>query len=213
MPKKKTLLYYGDENTTFFKYNYGLANIYAQYNIVLKPINDYQEALKAKVDLLLLRGGSDVHPVWYGKPVETGTTPNFERDIVEWVLVKRAIEEGIPTLGICRGMQLINVALGGTLYQDINAAGISSRDHRTGHHSVRYIQRSSWPTRVNSRHHQAIDRLGSDVTVLAYSKDEIPEMVMGGDKIFGVQCHPEDLLYTDRTWESLFHWHAQGLPE
>jgi putative glutamine amidotransferase len=161
-----------------------------------------------RVDGLMLAGGADIDPSAYGEPPhpETiGTVP--PRDDAELALTRRAIERDMPVLGICRGMQLINVALGGTLVQHLPDL-VGHEDHRRhpgsfagSEHDVR-VQPGSLAARVigeeihstKSHHHQGVDRLGDGLVVSARSVlDDLPEALEAPESTFvlGVQWHPE----------------------
>jgi len=158
------------------------------------------------LDALLLAGGADLDPSFYGQephPETTGTRP--ERDAFEIALVRAAIARDLPTLGVCRGMQILNVARGGTLHQHVPDL-VGHPDHRRvpgafGDHDVRLrpgslaaraAQSELVPTK--SHHHQAVDRLGEGLLVTGWSVlDELPEALElpGCRYMLGVQWHPE----------------------
>lgn len=166
------------------------------------------EALLERVDGLLLTGGEDVHPALYGAAAHRALgRVTAERDAWELELVRVARRRRIPTLAICRGIQVLNVALGGTLIQDIpeerpsdlrheQAAGRSDRTHR-----IRVEPGSRLATlfgagaEVNSMHHQAVDRVASGLQVTALAPDGIIEGVEATDGWWAVavQWHPEEL--------------------
>ena len=142
-----------------------------------------------------LAGGSDVDPSFYGQPNLAARNPCRERDALELRQVSEALAAGKPILGICRGAQLLNVAFGGTLCQDIGQA------HTGVRHGLRFDPSSrlaaiARPEIVNSRHHQAVDRLGAGLKATAWSaEDGVIEGVEAPDRPFvlAVQWHPEDL--------------------
>ena len=160
-----------------------------------------------RIDALLLSGGADVDPGCYGAEphVETeGTWP--ERDRFEIALTRRALERGMPVLGICRGMQLLNVAAGGTLVQHLPDI-VGNSDHRHtpgsfGDHEVRLAPgscaaRAAGAERltVKSHHHQGVDRLGAGLSASGWSTaDEVVEAIEldGHDFALGVLWHPEE---------------------
>lgn len=145
---------------------------------------------------LVLSGGSDVAPALYGQPNLAARNPDPERDALEIELARAALDAGMPLFAICRGMQLLNVILGGTLHQDIGES------HNHVEHDV-LIQPGSRLSEiygpaalVNSRHHQAVDRPGAGLLVTASSpRDAIVEgmELPGAAWVVGVQWHPEDL--------------------
>lgn len=165
------------------------------------------DLLLDRLDGLLLAGGSDVDPGSYGAerhPATGNTWP--ERDRFELALARRAIERDIPLLGICRGMQMLNVALGGTLDQHLPDS-LGSEVHCAvpgtfGEHQVRLqpgtLARSAAGTEavaVRSHHHQGIDRLGEGLEVSGWSaEDELREAIELPGKRFalGVVWHPEE---------------------
>jgi putative glutamine amidotransferase len=160
------------------------------------------------IDGLILAGGADIDPSSYGEdahPETRGTVP--ERDGFEVALARRAMERDMPLLGICRGMQLMNVAAGGTLLQHLPESH-GHHEHRRNpgtfdgaDHDVR-LSEGSLAARAageaihatKSHHHQGIDRLGSGLEVTGWSLiDELPEAVEMPERRFalGVQWHPE----------------------
>jgi putative glutamine amidotransferase len=160
------------------------------------------------IDGLLLAGGADMDPSTYGAephPETVGTVP--ERDAFELALVARAIERDLPFLGICRGMQVMNVARGGTLNQHL-PEDYGHEDHRralgtfdNADHDVR-LAKGSLAARVareevhgtKSHHHQGVERIGDGLEVTGWATiDELPEAieVPGNRFALGVQWHPE----------------------
>jgi putative glutamine amidotransferase len=164
--------------------------------------------LLALIDGLMLAGGADVDPASYGEPPhpKTGDTVP-ERDAFEIALVRRAIEQDVPVLGICRGMQLLNVALGGTLVQHLPerfghhehrrvVGSFDGADHevelREGTLALRVVGEARHATK--SHHHQGVDRLGEGLVISGMSAmDGLPEAIErpGSSFVLGVQWHPE----------------------
>ncbi|MBI4194314.1 MAG: type 1 glutamine amidotransferase [Betaproteobacteria bacterium] len=163
----------------------------------------------AELDALVLQGGADVSPLTYG---ETPLRPEWRgdriRDMYEIDLLQEFVSAGKPVLGICRGLQLINVAFGGTLYQDIALQRRDEIDHHNADafdknfHALAFVAGSGlavlYPNvaavRVNSIHHQAVKTLGKDLVVEALSvPDRIIEAIrwQGPGYVVGVQWHPE----------------------
>jgi putative glutamine amidotransferase len=160
------------------------------------------------IDGLILAGGADIDPSSYGDdahPETRGTVP--ERDNFELALARRALERDMPLLGICRGMQLMNVARGGTLLQHLpdshghhehrrNPGTFDGADHdvRLSEGSLAARATGEVVHATKSHHHQGIDRLGSGLEVTGWSLiDELPEAVEMPERRFalGVQWHPE----------------------
>ncbi len=162
---------------------------------------------------LVLGGGSDIDPKFYGEPNQQAQDPHRERDEMELALLKQARERAMPVLGICRGLQLINVAYGGTLQQHIGDAhrgdthlGGTSK-HAT--HTVNVVDGTLLRSIIGkagfdvvSRHHQAVKVLGSGLQVCATTNDGIIEAAEDPAYPFllGVQWHPEE---NTRTTEEL----------
>jgi putative glutamine amidotransferase len=160
------------------------------------------------IDGLLLAGGADVDPELYGAARAPQTQHSVrERDDFEIALTRRALERDIPFLGICRGMQLLNVAQGGTLIQDLPSV-LGHQEHlrvpgsfETADHPVHLAPTSVAAQAAGeehhttfSHHHQAVDRLGEDLVVSGWADiDDLPEAIELPDKRFalGVQWHPE----------------------
>jgi len=181
---------------------------------VLIPLLDDLDTLRAiyeRMDGILIPGGVDMDPATFGeKPHERLGRIDPARDRVELQLVKWAVEDQKPVLGLCRGLQVINVALGGTLYQDLDAEfpnGIKhdyfpthgySRDHlahdvavEAGSRMRHALTTSAVP--VNSMHHQGIKTLASSLVASAVAPDGLIEAAesMSDSYIVGVQWHPE----------------------
>ena len=158
------------------------------------------------IDGLLLAGGADVDPATYGATPHPETGPTWpERDRFEIALVLRAFEREMPVLGACRGMQILNVALGGTLIQHLPDS-IGTNDHRHtpgafGDHDVRLADGSlaaraagALVTPTKSHHHQGVSEIGDGFQVTGWAAvDELPEAIEDPSKAFalGVQWHPE----------------------
>ncbi|MGK5697216.1 gamma-glutamyl-gamma-aminobutyrate hydrolase family protein [Streptomyces sp. URMC 128] len=156
-------------------------------------------AAVARLDGLVIAGGPDVEPVRYGaEPHPRTGPPARERDAWELALIDAALTAGVPLLGICRGMQLLNVALGGTLVQHLD--GHAEVVGVFGSHAVKPVPGSLYAgvvpeeTSVPSYHHQAVDRLGTGLVPSAYADDgtvEALELPSGEGWVLGVQWHPE----------------------
>ncbi|MCK5776728.1 MAG: gamma-glutamyl-gamma-aminobutyrate hydrolase family protein [Bacteroidales bacterium] len=163
-------------------------------------------------DGLLVTGGADVYPAWYGKLADTARCGSFDfyRDSLEIGLIHKALERKIPIVGICRGEQILNVALGGSLIIDIPTDHDTLVKHRlvdweNCYHPVDLIENTllqsiCQPTnlQINSNHHQAVDVLSPQLKVSAYAPDGIIEAVEwkqpeGKSFLIAVQWHPERL--------------------
>ncbi|MFJ6563116.1 gamma-glutamyl-gamma-aminobutyrate hydrolase family protein [Streptomyces sp. NPDC091412] len=152
----------------------------------------------ARLDGLVVAGGPDVEPEHYGAEREPRTGPPArERDAWELALIRAALDSGTPLLGICRGMQLLNVALGGTLVQHIDGhtedVGVFGSHPVTPVAGTRYAAVVPEKTCVPTYHHQAVDRLGEGLRTSARATDGTVEAVeLPGDRfVLGVQWHPE----------------------
>jgi len=160
----------------------------------------------ARLDGLVLSGGGDIDPDRYGAARDPATDPaNPGRDDAEIELARQAIAAGLPLLGICRGLQVVNVALGGTLHQHLPAVvghdGHSPEPHGYGSHKVSVAARSQLAAilgrteaAVPTHHHQAIDGLGDGLVATAWTDDdtvEAVEMTKQASFMIAVQWHPE----------------------
>jgi putative glutamine amidotransferase len=179
-----------------------------------------RDALWSWLDALILTGGGDIDPVRYGQaPHPTVYEVSTARDDLELDLTRRALAEDVPLLAICRGIQVLNVALGGTLVQDIpSATGTlvqhSQKDRRhVATHAVKVEAGSrlaevlgAVALEVNSLHHQSVDAPGDGVRVVAHAPDGIAEgiEVPGHPFAVAVQWHPEELVAHDAAARSLF---------
>lgn len=179
-----------------------------------------REVLK-KVDALILTGGDDIDPSLYNENINDNLEQIYPvRDLSDISLLKVVLnDKNIPTLGTCRGMQLINVASGGTLYQDLPSQYNSEINHRDPErkefvmHKINIRENStlakaigkSGDIKVNSWHHQAIKDLGQNLEIDALAPDNIIEAITRTDCPFvvGVQYHPEDLIINNNDETSL----------
>ena len=167
---------------------------------------------------LVLTGGEDVDPSFYGASRHPELGPvNCSRDETELALFAAARERSLPTLAICRGIQVVNVALGGTLVQDLPSEREQVQPHELDEerasrvHEVLVDPSSRLATilgaqsvGVNSIHHQAVDRLGESIRVSARADDGVIEGVESDDPAWwmvGVQWHPEELTTTPEPWD------------
>lgn len=187
--------------------------------LVVPPLAPEQaESLLARVDGLVLTGGDDVDARLYGQAPHPKTEPaDPERDRSEIALVHAARRAGLPTLAICRGLQVLNVALGGTLLQDIASLRPRALVHARSDARAARVHDVSLPpgTRlaglcgaariaVNSLHHQALDRIADGLRLSAQADDGIVEAAEWADDgwwMIGVQWHPEELDQTAEPWD------------
>jgi gamma-glutamyl-gamma-aminobutyrate hydrolase PuuD len=177
----------------------------------------------AAADALLLSGGGDVAPALYGlQSHPTQTSVDELRDATELLAIRAALDCGLPVLAICRGIQVLNVALGGTLIQDIPSQhapgdGPPAVVHGGRDHDIR-VQRGGILHRlwnldvrpVNSTHHQAVDRLAEGLRATAWAGDGIIEAAESSDgrRILAVQFHPEKLAAREEAMLAPFRWLA-----
>jgi len=163
-----------------------------------QPRLDLAEQI-SELDGILIPGGWDVHPKHYGEEIDGSEGMDDAIDALDIDLVQLAHDRGIPVFGICRGLQVINVALGGSLFQDIPTMISDSHNHSHVEHAVFIHPASRLATfmpkevRVNSFHHQAIKRLSPLLNSSALSDDGIIEAIEG-DGILAVQWHPERMI-------------------
>jgi putative glutamine amidotransferase len=165
--------------------------------------DDDTRTLVASAHGLLVQGGGDVDPARYDESAHP-TTAGIDdaHDDVEISLVRAALAADVPVLGICRGMQVLNVALGGSLRQDHSLAGIDPTTHTDTYHDITVEPDSllaralgtTRPERCHSWHHQAVARLGTDLRVVATAPDGTIEAIehVRNTWVVGVQWHPED---------------------
>jgi|HigsolmetaAR202D_1030399.scaffolds.fasta_scaffold00357_26 putative glutamine amidotransferase len=193
----------------------------------LIPLVDDEEVLRTlynQLDGLLLAGGGDIAPSYYGEePHENLGSVDELRDRVEIPLTRWAVADGKPVLGICRGIQMLNVALGGTLYQDIGSQLANTSDHRDSMHKEDWSYMAHGLSidpesklasmlgvtvfQTNSLHHQAVKDVAPGLRAVGWAPDGVIEALEGtGDQfIVGVQCHPEALqAETDPRWRGMF---------
>jgi putative glutamine amidotransferase len=188
--------------------------------LVVPPISDPELAARALDGAagLVLTGGEDLDPRHYGARAHASVVDiNDARDVCEMTLAREAERRRIPTLAICRGLQVVNVALGGSLVQDIPSEKAGHIDHdpdvdrSTRVHDV-VVEHGSKLARAlgterlvaNSFHHQSLDRVPPSLRVTARAEDGIVEGVESTDdawSMLGVQWHPEELTGTPEEWD------------
>lgn len=177
--------------------------------------------LVERLDGLVLSGGGDIDPSRYGQsrhPELYGV--DAERDAFELGLAGEALPRGVPLLAICRGLQVVNVALGGDLIQHLPDVGSNRVRHRAGvgrsvSHTVRVAPGSrlgsvlgAQVVEVSSSHHQAPQRLGRGLKPVAWADDETVEALEldGHPEVLAVQWHPEETAGQDQVQQRLFGW-------
>jgi putative glutamine amidotransferase len=200
---------------------------------LLMPLVPEEEVLRAlydRIDGLLLAGGRDIDPSYYGEAEhERLGEVDILRDHVEVPLTRWAAADGKPILGICRGLQVLNVALGGTLYQDIASQLGSTIEHNLSYahedwtymaHDLQLepsskladiIGTTSFST--NSLHHQSVKDIAPGLRAVGWAPDGVVEALEGvnGQFLLGVQCHPEALQgEADTRWQAMFHRFVQS---
>jgi putative glutamine amidotransferase len=197
--------------------------------ILIPMINDLNilTDLLTRLDGLILPGGIDLHPDRYGEEVHPLTEEaDLELDEFEITLASWALQEDIPVLGICRGMQLINITLGGSLYQDIDDQYPDSIGHTHRNLPRTYlahqiiIEQGSRMEKilgtgkvwVNSLHHQAVKDPGKGVRITGGASDGIPELleVTGYRFFMAAQCHPEEIYAIEPAFARLFSAFVQA---
>lgn len=182
---------------------------------VAVPYDCDPTALMQRLDGLLVTGGQDISPdAWGGAPDDAEGDIDPLRDGYELALVREAQERRVPLLGICRGMQLINVSRGGTLVPHLHGETI---DHKGAPHPVDHLTHTvdvqpdstaadvyGLRLPVNSLHHQAVDRPGEDVEITGRAPDGVPEILeVKGLPVLAVQWHPEWMPHRDPCFDWL----------
>lgn len=177
------------------------------------------EQVASEIDGLLLPGGVDVDPARYDAARHPTTQVNDALDALELPLAQQALAAGLPLLAICRGIQLLNVASGGSLWQDLPSERPSAlvhpqrdvpRDHLAHHLRLEPGSRlagilGAGELPVNSFHHQGLCHIGDGLRPVGWAEDGVVEAVEGpGAFVFGVQCHPEELVQSQPVWRRLF---------
>ncbi len=191
---------------------------------VIMPLalgNGTLRSLYERLDGLFMAGGGDLNPACYGQGAYTKTEGiDSLRDEAELILTRWALEDGKPLFGVCRGVQTINVAAGGTLLQDVTDQWPNAIRHQYFPEKPRnYVAHEitvlpdthlsailGEAARVNSFHHQAVEKVGAGFRVAAYAPDGVVEAIEREDGSFavGVQWHPESLIDTDSGMYALF---------
>jgi len=199
--------------------------------LIVPPLSNHSAsaAILDSVDGLLLTGGEDVNPALFGqKPHPNLKTVNDQRDTTEIALIQEARRRHVPILAICRGIQVLNVALGGTLIQDIPAQRENALNHDDGGGRKARVHEISVSSdsltakalgtsscAVNSLHHQAVGTVAPELRVVARSPDGIIEALETNDPdwwVVAVQWHPEEMTDSPEPWDrGLFKAFAERL--
>ena len=172
---------------------------------VMLPINHDLNDVKSLIHLLdglLIIGGADIHPSFYGEHARHKINPMYRgRTRFDMNLYRTAHRQKVPVLAICYGMQLLNVIYGGTLYQDIRKQIRSAKNHRSKRNPMHMVHLEEGSDLVkilgkkdflvHSEHHQAVKRLGHFLRGVGYSPDWIVEAIEGPPRTIAVQWHPE----------------------
>lgn len=187
--------------------------------LIVPPLARVEDAVGAMSIAagLVLSGGGDLDPALYGEPLHPkANPPDADRDATELALIAAAREKKAPVLAICRGIQAVNVALGGSLVQDIPSELASSIAHDSGGtregrtHQVALQPGSrlanalgSTSIAVNSLHHQSVGRVAPGLLATGHSPDGVVEgLEAGGDWwLLGVQWHPEEMSSSEEPWD------------
>ena len=189
---------------------------------LMLPLTDNDDDIARFVEIcdgFLFVGGPDIEPRRYGQETLPECGPqNLQRDALEWKLMEAALAADKPILGVCRGIQVLNALLGGTLYQDIPSQYKTQLAHDMPQppynrvaHPFRVVEgtplaKLPCPDGINSRHHQAILDLAPGLEIMAYSADDIIEAVWMPEKrfVWAVQWHPEAFWEEDGIHIELF---------
>jgi putative glutamine amidotransferase len=178
--------------------------------VMLPPVGTWTAETIAFLDGLVIAGGADVDPAAYGADPHPKTgEPRRDRDNAEFALVEAALKLDLPVLGVCRGMQVLNVALGGTLHQHIEghnpAPGVFEHTDIEVVGDSRLHDVLGDATTVQCHHHQSLDRVADGLRVTAEAPDGTVEAVEleGAPFVVGVQSHPEQDTEDLRLFEAL----------
>ncbi len=213
------------ESINKFNYSYIDAVLKSGGLPIVIPVLRDVEVAKDYIDIvdgIMFTGGEDISPLYFGEePLKEVTNISPNRDAVEMKLFGYAHKKGIPVLGICRGMQLINIALGGSVYQDIykdvpGAIGhLCKSNLHDGHHAIDIIKDSVMyrimgkeKLIVNSFHHQSVKDLGEGLKATSFARDGLAESMeaMGENFVMGLQFHPERMINKHGEFLDLFKY-------
>lgn len=208
---------------SMFSYNMVQAIFQAGGVAIPLPVIDKKYIKKqfAQLDAIVFSGGEDIEPKRYGADSTFVHVVDPVRDTFELELLELALEANIPILCVCRGMQLLNVYCGGTLYTDINESFAEHQNHwETVEpwkpiHEVK-LKSDHFATdifgadliQVNSIHHQAVKRVGANLEAVGWSKDQVIEILAMKDRdnVLGVQWHPEMMIKDNQEGLRPFKW-------
>ncbi len=208
----------GDSYSTGRLYSDAIARaggVALQVPPVAQSINTASD-LVARGDGVLIQGGGDIDPKLYGEKQHSDKIYGIvkQHDELEIAIVHAAIQQNKPVLAICRGMQILNVALGGTLYQDLGEVLADGEAHWNTYHEILLTANSrvaiamstTSPNRSHSFHHQALNKIADDLAVTGRALDGTVEAVehKSAKWIVGVQWHPEDDAAIEPEQQNLF---------
>ncbi|HEX6345981.1 gamma-glutamyl-gamma-aminobutyrate hydrolase family protein [Umezawaea sp.] len=186
--------------------------------VLLPPGGDWRSSTIGWLDGLVITGGADVNPAAYGQePGPLTDAPRQSRDDSEFALARAALELDLPLLGVCRGMQVLNVVLGGTLHQHVEghvkSPGVFAEtvvDVARGSALAAIVGER---TAVRCHHHQALDALGTGLRAVATAPDGVVEGVEleGSGFVLGVQSHPEQDIEDVRLFAALVRAAKEGV--
>lgn len=168
---------------------------------IATPITTLNPTEVSSCDALILPGGGDITPAFFGEHNNGSQNIDTELDILQFQALEYALKKQIPILGICKGMQVINVAFGGTLVQDMPTSHIHRHVGHDQYHQT-FIEKDSWlhhlygrESYVNSAHHQCINRLGKGLRAVQWCPEDncIEAIVHTKFSLLGLQWHPERL--------------------
>jgi gamma-glutamyl-gamma-aminobutyrate hydrolase PuuD len=209
----------GDSFSTGRRYSEAVARaggVVVQAQPIEQTIKAANE-LVARFDGVIIQGGGDIDPSRYGQQPRSTSIYGIsaEHDDLEIAVIRAAIEQDKPVLAICRGLQILNVALGGTLHQHLADVLADGESHWDKYHEIKLestsrvaeAMKTISPKQSHSFHHQAVDKLAPGLVVTGRAPDQTIEAVEHNSKkwIVGVQWHPEDDADTEPDQQNLFY--------